>query len=88
MIASDWRALDVWRTKLGGHPVTCTELGEALYGQSGRTRQAYARPGGRVIARLVAAGLAARTESVDNWHRFYALTPEGRRAAYGSEEMR
>lgn len=35
-------------------PRSCTELGEHLWGTKGRVPQSYARPAGKLIARLVA----------------------------------
>lgn len=44
-------------------PKTCTEVGEALWAGKGAncTRQSFARPAGKIIKRLVAAGLAQWT---------------------------
>lgn len=46
--------------KLLARPMTCTELGEALWGQMWRNPQSYARPAGKIIRRLIAAGLVVR----------------------------
>ena len=49
--------------KLAERPLTCTELGEALWGWGGKrhvNRQSYARPAGKVIQRLVRDGLVER----------------------------
>jgi hypothetical protein len=44
-------------------PCTCTELGERLWRDGSRrrvNRQSYARPAGRIVRRLVDAGLVTR----------------------------
>ena len=45
-------------------PRSCTELGEHLWGWSGRRvhRQSYARPAGKLIARLVREGKVVYAE--------------------------
>lgn len=49
---SDLRALEIL-----GEPRTCTELGEILWDHGRRrNRQSWARPAGKVLARLVRVG--------------------------------
>lgn len=60
LTASDRAALAECRRLAARHPdhtFTCTELGEQLWGMAHRNRQSYARPAGKVIARLKRLGL-------------------------------
>ena len=51
--------------KLLKKPMTCTEVGEMLWGGK-RNRQSYARPAGAIIVRLRKAGLVSRVFP-DGW---------------------
>lgn len=65
-------------------PRTCTELGEHLWGGK-RSRQSYARPAGKVVSRLVAAGLASRAYP-PGWRKRspqWSATPRAVRMATG-----
>lgn len=57
-------------------PRSCTDIGSDLWGTDARMPQAYARPAGRVLARLRDEGLV---EQVLERRRFvYRLTIQGR----------
>jgi hypothetical protein len=45
---------------LKGGPLTCTQMGSALWGKPYRKWQAYARPGGRILHRMKRMGLVER----------------------------
>ena len=38
-------------------PMTCTQVGAALWGRAGRKHQAYARPGGRLLHHMKRLGI-------------------------------
>jgi hypothetical protein len=57
MTPADKRALEAL-----DQPMSCTTLGERLWGRSTRPPQSYARSAGKVLARLVAAGAARRVQ--------------------------
>ncbi len=57
-------------------PVSCTEVGEALYCAGHRTRQAYARPGGRLLHMLKREGLVIEVHVAQRFR--WVLTDKGR----------
>jgi hypothetical protein len=57
---------------LSKRPMNCTELGEALWSTGRVNRQSYARPAGKIIQRLVRAGLVRRVFP-DGWLKRSAL---------------
>lgn len=62
----------MYHLKLG--PMTCTQLGAALWGKPYRKWQAYARPGGRLLHHMKRKGLVE--QYYDGRHFFlWKLTP-------------
>ena len=56
---TDLRALALWDDRPAGTVLTCTQIGESLFPGT-RMRQCYARPGGKVAARLARMGFLRR----------------------------
>lgn len=54
--------------------LTCTEIGESLWGGR-RLRQSYARPAGKLVKRAIQAGLVC--EYTARGRRVFALTQDG-----------
>lgn len=89
---ADLRALQVLKAERGR--LSCTQVGERLWGRPARSPQSWARPAGKVLRRLVEVGWVARS-----WPRpevgsvaTYTILPEGtkvlRRASKATQPRR
>lgn len=60
-------------------PLTCSQIGEALWGKHRKRAESYARPAGRIVRRMERRELVMRSWSPGRDRMLIRLGPEGRK---------